>query len=234
MSANRASAPNPKRPPTRAEAKARRLDALLEAAARLFLRQGYFDTTLDQIAAEAGLTKGAVYSNFANKEELFLTLMGREQVQFGELAMFQDPDLTPAEAFRRLGEVMAARPISAEEAALVLEIRSVVLRNEAAHAAYIERMQPAFVAMAADIESQRANHDLTVSGLESLLIQQALSDGLLMMRALYPHLVTPSLLPKAMALLAGLFPPDKQHEPGAANIGPLEATRARERRESAP
>jgi AcrR family transcriptional regulator len=219
---------------TRAEAKAKRLEDLLAAAERLFLRQGYYATSLDEIAAEAGLTKGAVYSNFANKEQLFLTLMERGQVRFGALAMFQDPTLTPNEAFRRLGEAMiAAGPLDPQEAALVLEIRAVVLRSPAAQRAYAARMQPPFLALAEDIERQRPTNQLTVSGLESVLIQQALSDGLLMMRALYPELVEPSLYPKAMALLAGLFPPEKQNEPGAANIAPLDSTRALERSEDA-
>jgi AcrR family transcriptional regulator len=213
---------------TRAEAKAQRLEDLLAAAEALFLRNGYFNTTLDEIAAEAGMTKGAVYSNFASKEELFLTFMERERPHIGDVPMFRDPELTPSEAFRQLGEVMASRPARLDEAALALEIRAVVLRSETARSAYVERIRPALEALAADIERQRDNHHLTVTGLESVLIQQALADGLLMLRALLPELFTPTLIPTAMQLVASLFPPDKQHEPGAANIAPLAASRALE------
>ncbi len=45
---------------------------LLEAATRVFAENGFAATTLDQIAAEAGYTKGAIYSNFQSKEELIL------------------------------------------------------------------------------------------------------------------------------------------------------------------
>src|SRR5439155_593917 len=45
---------------------------LLDAAARVFARRGYHGATLDEIAAEAGFTSGAVYSNFSGKEDLFL------------------------------------------------------------------------------------------------------------------------------------------------------------------
>jgi AcrR family transcriptional regulator len=48
---------------------------LLEAARQVFLRQGFNDTSLDQIAAEAGFTKGAVYSQFDSKADLFLALL---------------------------------------------------------------------------------------------------------------------------------------------------------------
>ncbi len=47
---------------------------LLAAAAEVFAHRGYHEATLEEIAAAAGFTKGAVYSNFAGKEDLFLTL----------------------------------------------------------------------------------------------------------------------------------------------------------------
>ncbi len=47
---------------------------LLEAAARVFARRGYHGAKLEEVAREAGHTTGAVYSNFAGKEELFLAL----------------------------------------------------------------------------------------------------------------------------------------------------------------
>jgi AcrR family transcriptional regulator len=45
--------------------------AVLDAARALFGRQGYAQTSVDQIAAAARVTKGAVYHHFANKEALF-------------------------------------------------------------------------------------------------------------------------------------------------------------------
>src|SRR3954452_12890746 len=51
---------------------------LLEAAAAVFARSGYHGATLAEVAAEAGFTKGAVYSNFESKEALFLALVDQE------------------------------------------------------------------------------------------------------------------------------------------------------------
>jgi AcrR family transcriptional regulator len=48
---------------------------LLEAAARCFVRDGYVATTLDGVATEAGLTKGAVYWHFDSKRSLLLALL---------------------------------------------------------------------------------------------------------------------------------------------------------------
>jgi TetR/AcrR family acrAB operon transcriptional repressor len=49
---------------------------LLTAAERVFAARGYDAATLDEIAAEAGLTKGAVYWHFESKQDLFVTLLG--------------------------------------------------------------------------------------------------------------------------------------------------------------
>jgi AcrR family transcriptional regulator len=64
---------------------------LLEAAARVFQARGFAGASVDEIAAAAGFTKGAVYSNFKSKEDLFLALVDqrmRAQIQdFGDLAV---------------------------------------------------------------------------------------------------------------------------------------------------
>src|SRR5580704_14433973 len=49
-------------------------DHLLAAAAQVFAERGFHGASLDEVAAVAGFSKGAVYSNFKNKEDLFLAL----------------------------------------------------------------------------------------------------------------------------------------------------------------
>ena len=48
---------------------------LLEAAARVFAQRGLQQASVDEVAADAGFTKGAVYANFGSKEELFLEML---------------------------------------------------------------------------------------------------------------------------------------------------------------
>lgn len=48
---------------------------LLDAAAKVFGEKGYAATSMDDIAAEAGMTKGALYWNFDGKEQLFHALL---------------------------------------------------------------------------------------------------------------------------------------------------------------
>jgi AcrR family transcriptional regulator len=54
-----------------------RTNEILDAAARCFARKGYDATKLDDIAAEAGITKGGIYWHFDSKREIFLSLMDR-------------------------------------------------------------------------------------------------------------------------------------------------------------
>jgi AcrR family transcriptional regulator len=60
---------------SRAEQNDRNRALLLAAARRVFLERGYYAATLDQIADEAGFSKGAVYSRFDSKADMFLALL---------------------------------------------------------------------------------------------------------------------------------------------------------------
>jgi len=51
---------------------------LLKAAETLFSRKGYYDTSMDEIVAESGLSKGAIYGYFKSKEELFIALQDKQ------------------------------------------------------------------------------------------------------------------------------------------------------------
>lgn len=60
---------------TRAQAKEQTRERLLQAARRVFVERGFHATTLDEVAEEAGHTKGAVYSAFESKADLFLAIL---------------------------------------------------------------------------------------------------------------------------------------------------------------
>src|ERR671919_1150196 len=60
---------------TQAERRARTRDALLESAARGLSRYGYGNLVLEQVAREAGYTRGALYHLFKDKEDLALAVI---------------------------------------------------------------------------------------------------------------------------------------------------------------
>lgn len=66
---------------TRQQRQEQTRELLLAAAAAVFARRGYHDASVEEIAAEAGFSTGAVYSNFAGKQALFLALADREAAE---------------------------------------------------------------------------------------------------------------------------------------------------------
>jgi AcrR family transcriptional regulator len=63
---------------TRAEKQAQTRQALLDAAREVFLERGFAGASVEQISAAAGFTRGAFYSNFGSKEELFAELLQQQ------------------------------------------------------------------------------------------------------------------------------------------------------------
>ncbi len=60
---------------TRAQSRAQTRQRLIAAAATVFARRGFHGASVDEVADEADFSKGAVYSNFESKDELFLAVL---------------------------------------------------------------------------------------------------------------------------------------------------------------
>lgn len=63
---------------------ARKRRAILEAATTVFLHSGYLGTSMDEIAARAGVSKRTVYQHFASKDSLFVAIVTSTVDQAGE------------------------------------------------------------------------------------------------------------------------------------------------------
>ena len=77
----------------------RRRPEVLDAALKLFLKGGYDGTSMQAVANEAGVTKPVVYACFDSKDELFRSLLRREEERIlAEIqGAFKDADLTDPE-----------------------------------------------------------------------------------------------------------------------------------------
>jgi AcrR family transcriptional regulator len=73
------------------ERRAATRQAILQAAARLFAERGYQAVSLDEIAAAAGYTRGAVHYNFSGKHELLQTLLDDNLAARGAAVAAADP-----------------------------------------------------------------------------------------------------------------------------------------------
>jgi AcrR family transcriptional regulator len=115
--------------PTRAERKARTREQLVRAAERLFKRDGFHATSVDAVADEAGYTKGAVYSNFAGKEELFFAVYERRlRERVAQLDRLRE-DAPSARAALRASVESAGRRSEDGWMAVFFEFWAHVLRN---------------------------------------------------------------------------------------------------------
>jgi AcrR family transcriptional regulator len=95
--------------PTRGKPKGDKRDrtraALLEAARELIREKGYERTTLEEVASRAGMTTGAIYGNFKNRDELFIAL---GQTYWAPVKPQIKPGATFAEAMRALAKATLA------------------------------------------------------------------------------------------------------------------------------
>jgi AcrR family transcriptional regulator len=181
----------------------------VDAAWRRLAANGYHDTTVDDVCDEAGVSKGAFYSYFPTKQDLFLALLEEETHALNRVAAdLAGRDLSGAERVRRFTQAMlrvgddpgrvqlhadlwaalAGDPVIRERFAAAVEARRSVLRE------WIVR---SIQAGDLGLDERRAN------ALASILI--ALADGLMLHRAVDPRGFQWANIRAVMdALLAGI------------------------------
>ena len=125
-------------PLTREARKAQTREAIVAAATDLFATNGIEATSLDRIASEVGLTKGAIYSTFSSKDELVEAVALAMSVTV-EPDYLTDPELPLREGLRKLGtEILAAsKKLGVNSMILHLEITL----YERRHRAWGDRLQ---------------------------------------------------------------------------------------------
>src|SRR5712692_8018901 len=95
---------------TRAEQKVETRERLRDAAAEVFIRHGFEGASVEEISAEAGYTRGAFYSNYASKEELFFEVLQERAYQEYTRILEETPsDLRPREQLRWGAEQLVER-----------------------------------------------------------------------------------------------------------------------------
>jgi AcrR family transcriptional regulator len=137
---------------------------LLEAAARVFARRGLAQASVDEVAADAGFTKGAVYANFGSKEELFLEMLDRKfATRLADLEAVLGTDEPPEAQARAAGrDFLAAISGDPEWGRLFVEAALHASRHEA----FRGQLQASYAQMRARmVELLRAR--LATEGLES-------------------------------------------------------------------
>jgi AcrR family transcriptional regulator len=89
---------------TRKEKQAKTRSSLLRSAAKLICRKGITEASIDDIAVDAGYTKGAFYANFRSKEEMFLVMLDERYATELERLEAHLPGEEPVEEVRQSAE----------------------------------------------------------------------------------------------------------------------------------
>src|SRR5829696_4377887 len=107
-------------PMSRAESKAATRAELLDAARSVLVERGYHGASLDLVAREAGYTKGAVYSAFGGKAQMFLAVWEREVERRWSRIEREAAEADPADIATTTGEDWLARLRAEREWTLAL------------------------------------------------------------------------------------------------------------------
>ncbi len=194
---------------TQAERSEATTTALSAAAHALFGRAGYPATSLDAVAAEAGVTKGALYHHFSSKRDLFEAAFIREQERI--TARLEEVAAGHADVWQALRQgirVFLEHCLDASFRRIVLLDAPHVLGWETVREiehAHVLRVLRAGLEAARD-EGRLATTDVTVSA--HMLFGSLCEAGMLLARHPSPAEALPTLVREAERLLFALKPAD--------------------------
>ncbi len=195
----------PRQPPPRRrrqEAREETRRRLLDAALSVFLERGFTAASVEEIAAQAGFTRGALYSNFADKDALFLALVdARLAAREAEIEALMGTS-SPLTMVDDLRSWISDQPNDARWTRLVAEFRAHALRNEAARARLAEAERAIRAGYQRAIEAQFSALSLTPPSPEVLaLVLSVLDAGIPVQQLLDPDEVPEGAFFEAINLL---------------------------------
>jgi AcrR family transcriptional regulator len=117
---------------TRKEKQAHTRSCLMQSAAKIFARRGLQQASIDEVAEDAGFTKGAFYANFKSKEEMFLVMLDERFAERLEeidrvVATEAEPEAQARQAGTNFSRYVGADP---EWQRLFFEFTAYAARNE--------------------------------------------------------------------------------------------------------
>lgn len=173
--------------------------ALLKAARELVRKKGYERTTLEDVAARAGMTTGAIYGNFKNRDELFIAL---GQAYWPPIKPRIPPGATFAEAMHALARATLAAVDERTPAAVGrLTGLAYTLKNAELRARVRDVTRSSYEAGAEWLRAFDANA-LPMPPDHLVRVIHCLIEGLVMQRILTPELCPDALFYAAFDALA--------------------------------
>ena len=180
-------------------------ERLVAAAGEVIAEKGFQAATLDEIAARAGLTKGAVYDNFDSKDQLFIAVVlsaSRERMQ--RFSWPADRSGSVRDRLRRLGQAAAAdAPSAVREAPLRAEFLLYTLTHEEMRHRVAEQAVLRLKLVEEKLLELFSPEELPVSPERFVLLIESLLPGLMFIRAQAPELASDEAIVEVFAGLAG-------------------------------
>jgi AcrR family transcriptional regulator len=182
-------------------------DHLLAAAAQVFAERGFHGASLDAVAAAAGFSKGAVYSNFKNKEDLFLALL--ESIYSREMKLLRatleasevPPESRLTDFLPLILDGVGQTPSPENWAVLYMEFALFAMRNPAAQRKLAE-IDEANIAAVAELISEEKTGLKGAELKKAARIIEALFRGISIMRSLDPSAVDEAFLESALSFIS--------------------------------
>ena len=172
---------------------------LMEAARSLIREKGYEHTTLDAIAERAGMTTGAIYGNFKNRDELFLAL---GQTYWAPIKPNVRPRATFPEIMRALADAtLAAIPDRRAAAVGRLTGMAYTLTHEELRAKVAEFTAQVMRSENNGFALSRKKKIFPCPPISLVRVIHALTEGLVFQRLLTPELMPDEIFRAAFAAL---------------------------------
>lgn len=190
---------------TRDQRKAHTREVLLAAARDVFARRGFHGASVDEIASQARLSTGALYSNFQGKEHLFLVLMEREIDAYSQEIAAVVRALRSVEERARGGAERWMKIVEREPAMLMLfmEFWAYTARDPQARervAASFARPREMLTGLVADA-AHELELELTMPAEHLAVAIDALADGIARQKMTNPDVVPDDLMSRILSLL---------------------------------
>ncbi len=174
---------------------------LVEAAAAVIAELGYERTSLEQVAARAGMTRGAIYGNFKNKEDLFLAVVAVKWQPI--VPPFQPGAGFSAQIDTLADAIVAAMPARRGAAISAASFQLYALTHETMRARVVAANAEIYRHMAVGLRSLGAEADLPMAPELFVRVMHALVDGLMFLHALTPELVDADVVRAAIKGILG-------------------------------
>jgi AcrR family transcriptional regulator len=174
--------------------------ALIKAASEVIGEKGWDCTSLEEVAARAGMTRGAIYGNFKHREDLFLAVV---RANWKPVMPPLSPGMTFHEYMKTLGKALAeTASVRRAQGVGALSFMLYALTHEEMRSRVRQFNAELYALGAQRLRQSFPKRDLPMPPEHMVRVIHALTEGLTVLRILTPELITDDVVMNAFDALA--------------------------------